>query len=325
MVAVLVAGCGAHAAKTLPAPRQASSVSAAPTVTSKSAVPAPRPARAETAAPVQTQPLLLLPGATATGLFRWIPAVAVRGQVAVAVERVAAPSEVGANVTLLRFSQSLVQLALHAGYLDPGGSGWSHGDAVGPAEVSRLVAAFNGGFKFSAGAGGYVADGRVAVPLRAGLASVVTYTDGSTNIGRWGSEVPEPGLTVSSVRQNLQPLIDQGTLAGTVDSCVRSCWGSTLGSQVAVARSGLGVDAQGQLIWAGGERLTVRALGEALLAAGAVRALELDINPEWVAGYLYQHPRPGTAAAVQQIPTQHGVPGQFLAPYGRDFFTITVR
>ncbi len=92
-----------------------------------------------------------------------------------------------------------------------------------------------------------------------------------------------------------------------------------------MARSGLGVDAGGRLIWAGGERLTVRALAEALLSAGAVRALELDINPEWVAGYLYRHPTPSTAAAVQQIPTQPGVPGQFLAPYRRDFFTLTVR
>ena len=35
--------------------------------------------------------------------------------------------------------------------------------------------------------------GNTAVPLRDGLASIVTYTDGSTDIGSWHQEVPAPG------------------------------------------------------------------------------------------------------------------------------------
>ncbi len=291
--------------------------------------PAPAPRTLATRAPTPTPSLglgpVLLSGAVASRLFGWTPAAAVQGQVAVEAERIVAPSETAVSVTLLRFSQTLLQLSLHAGYQDPGGSGWSHGDAVLPAEQGRLVAAFNGGFKLSTGAGGYLADGRTAVALRTGMASIVSYNDGRTDIGRWGSEVPASGRPVLSVRQNLQPLIDRGLLTSAVGTCAQPCWGETLGGGSAVARSGLGVDAGGRLIWAGGERLTVRALAEALLSAGAVRALELDINPEWVAGYLYRHPTPSTAAAVQQIPTQPGVPGQFLAPYRRDFFTLTVR
>ncbi|MHB8449990.1 MAG: hypothetical protein ACYDAQ_06020, partial [Mycobacteriales bacterium] len=109
-----------------------------------------------------------------------------------------------------------------------------------------------------------------------------------------------------------------------VDACIEICWGATLHGAYAVARSGLGVTADGQLVWAGGEGLTVRALAEALVSAGAVRAMELDINPEWVAGYLYTH----NAAAVSANPLvsgQPGIPGQFLAPYGRDFFTVLAR
>jgi hypothetical protein len=52
-----------------------------------------------------------------------------------------------------------------------------------------------------------------------------------------------------------------------------------------------------------------------------VRAVELDINPEWIAGYLYVHHRAGPTA-VPVVPGQLGIPGRFLAPYGRDFFTI---
>jgi len=47
------------------------------------------------------------------------------------------------------------------------------------------------------------------------------------------------------------------------------------------ARSALGITADGHLIWAGGEHLTPAGLAAALLGARVVRAVELDINPEW--------------------------------------------
>jgi hypothetical protein len=50
-----------------------------------------------------------------------------------------------------------------------------------------------------------------------------------------------------------------------------------LGS-VVTYRSGLGITNAGRLIWAGGEHLTVAALAHALLGAGLVRAVQLDVN-----------------------------------------------
>jgi hypothetical protein len=88
-----------------------------------------------------------------------------------------------------------------------------------------------------------------------------------------------------------------------------------------VARSGLGVTASGLLVWAAGEALTPAALASALIAEGAIRAVELDINPDWVAGYLYVHHPPGPTA-TPVVPGQRGVAGQFLAPYSRDFFAV---
>jgi hypothetical protein len=49
-------------------------------------------------------------------------------------------------------------------------------------------------------AGGFVSRGRVAVPLRDGLGSIVTYANGQTDIGR----------PAASVRQNLSLLIENG-------------------------------------------------------------------------------------------------------------------
>ncbi|HEY5287863.1 MAG TPA: hypothetical protein VIJ50_12225 [Solirubrobacteraceae bacterium] len=60
---------------------------------------------------------------------------------------------------------------------------------------------------------------------------------------------------------------------------------------------------------------------QVLVDAGVVRAVELDINPEWVAGYLYTH-RAGGLIAKQVVAGQSEIPGRFLRAYRRDFFTI---
>ena len=202
------------------------------------------------------------------GLFGWIPAVAVRGQTAVWISRVKAYREPGFTITLLRFDQALVTLALHAGGSQPGGTGWRYGDAIGAPERRVVVAAFNGGFQESYGAGGFEQGGRVGWRLRRGAASVVIYRDGTADIGRWRETVPAPGRAVDSVRQNLGLLIDAGRIAPTVDACIKVCWGDPLHEQPIVARSGLGITSTGELIWAAGHNLSVRALAEALAGKG---------------------------------------------------------
>ncbi len=127
-----------------------------------------------------------------------------------------------------------------------------------------------------------------------------------------------------SVRQNLHLLIDGGRPAADTECLL--CWGATLGGVEDPARSSLGITADGHLIWAAGENLTVPGLVDLLLSARVVRAVELDINPEWVAGYLYGHRGgAGPPAPVPVLSSQSGVPGQFLAHYSRDFFTIVAR
>jgi hypothetical protein len=57
-----------------------------------------------------------------------------------------------------------------------------------------------------------------------------------------------------------------------------------------------------------------------------VRAVELDITPEWVAGDLYGHRGgAGPLATVPVVPGQQGIPGQYLQPWSRDFFTVAAR
>jgi hypothetical protein len=225
------------------------------------------------------------------------------------------------GVTLMRLDQRLAHLTLHAGSSDGGVGGWTYGDQITPREIHLLLAAVNGGFKLTYGNVGFSSGGHVAVALRAGLASIVTYTDGTTDIGAWHAGVPAVGKPVFSVLQNQRLLVDRGVAAGTVSNCILTCWGATVGSRLATARSGLGITANGQLVWAAGEELLPSALAAALIAAGAVRAIELDINPDWVAGYLYVH-HPGGPSPVPLVPGQIGIAGKLLEPYSRDFLAI---
>jgi hypothetical protein len=267
----------------------------------------------------QTRPSYprLLPAATASSPTNFVPAVSWDGHTAVWAAR-------RPGLALLSFNQRLVELRLHSGTVDAGATGWRYGPAIAGVERRRLVAAFNGGFRLSTGAGGFYSFGHTGYPLSAGLGSIVTYSNGVTDIGTWRQGVPTPGEHVVSVRQNLHLLISGGHPAADVGCLL--CWGATLGGVVAPARSGLGITADGRLIWAGGENLTTSSLADALLGAHVVRAVELDINPEWVAAYLYGHRRgAGPLAPVPIVPGQPGVPGQFLAPYSRDFFTIVAR
>lgn len=264
----------------------------------------------------------LLRAATITSPTPFVPASLWQGRPAAWVAH--SPS----GVSLVSFDQRLVKLTLHSGTVDAGTLGWRYGPVIAGLERERLVGAFNGGFKLDTGAGGFMSYGRVAVPLRDGLGSIVTYSDGSTDIGAWNgpgsAHVPGPGRKVVSVRQNLTLLVDQGAPAANADCA--GCWGATLGGVAAPARSALGITADGHLIWAGGEHLTPSALADALLGARVQRAVELDINPEWVAAYLYGHGHGNSPlTAVQVMPDQPGIPGQLLAPYTRDFFTIAAR
>lgn len=310
VLASAAAGCGGGATP----PRPTIVVRPGTTATATTAAPAVTPKARPKPPPQYPQ---LLGAATASGTTGFVPAVRWRGQTAAWIARTG-------SVSLLSFDQGLVQLRLHAGTGDPGGSGWRFGPSVIGAERRQLVAAFNGAFKFSTGAGGFESYGRVGASLQPGLGSIVTYVDGYTDIGAWHREVPAPGRAVASVRQNLQPLIDNGQPASNVDC--RECWGATLGGVDDPARAALGITDHGRLIWAAGEHLTTSQLASTLIGAHVVRAVELDINPEWVAGYLYGHRGgQGPLAPVPVLADQRGIPGQFLAPWSRDFFSIDAR
>jgi hypothetical protein len=78
-------------------------------------------------------------------------------------------------------------------------------------------------------------------------------------------------------------------------------WGYTVGNAVLVWRSGVGVTANGAIVYAGGAGMTAFTLARLLARAGAVRAMELDINSDWVDFFSYSPGSPGAPAGQLTI------------------------
>ena len=215
---------------------------------STSAAPSSSLPPATSSAPTTTVPPTTT---TTTEQPGWTPVSTINGAIAVDERSVVTPG--GADVQLIRFRAGRARFDLHVGSMDPPTGGAvlpaDAGSALSSAELGSLLGAFNGGFQISTGAGGFEVDGHVLVPLVAGRASFVIDASGAAHVGVWGSGLPAPGEQVVSVRQNLVPLVLGSAPAPDVGSV--AAWGATLGGVPNVARSAVGEDAAGNIVYAG--------------------------------------------------------------------------
>ena len=209
------------------------------------------------------------------------------------------------------------RLGLYPGRYEPPGASPRGPMEVPPGERRRLVATFNSGFTYGDGHGGFVVDGRTAEPLRSGDGTVVAYRDGHVNIVSWNGG-GQPGPSVVLARQNLPLIVVRGRPSPLLDS--RRNWGNTLGDAVRVWRSGLGIDRRGNLIYLAADLQTVKTLAAALARAGAVRAIELDINPEWPTFVAYSGW--GARGPLKVVPNGQQPATRYLVPDDRDFFAV---
>jgi len=221
----------------------------------------------------------------------------------------------------------LLRATLYSGSLIPGGGPYPDTAPVKARAARTLVAAFNAGFLMNNANGGYYTDGKTEIPLRPGAASFVVYRNGSSNIVAWGREAAVPS-TIVSVRQNLDLLVNHARPVPGLYANDTSKWGYTLGNAVYVWRSGLGVTANGALVYVGGPGLNITDLANLLVRAGAVRAMELDINTDWVNLSTYKPTTPqGFAAAAngtELLANMTGTPARYFETWwARDFITMS--
>jgi len=232
----------------------------------------------------------------------------------------------------------LLSARLYSGSESPGGGPYRYTAPIEPAEATSLVAAFNGGFIMNVAEGGYYTEGRVIDPLRPGAASIVIYSDGHVDVGAWGSDVAMTPQ-VSSVRQNLVPLVAGGQPTPAASSADWEIWGNTCGATSCAHtvpgveyqwRSAVGVTAKGALVYCTGPELSPLQLADLLTRAGVVRGMELDINPSWDVLVTYD-PGPGGGPAAPSngqklLTTTIQGPSTFFEPgWARDFVTVSAR
>ena len=220
----------------------------------------------------------------------------------------------------------LLRFELHPGAQDPGPGRYGGAQPViGPGARRGLAATFNGGFKIASAAGGFYLNGTTKGALRPGAATMVYYRDGRLAIGLWGHGL-RMTPAVAGVRQNLRPIVWDGAIPRSVNQNVLSSWGATLGGGYYVWRSGVGVTARGRIIFVYGPALDVRTLAGLLKRAGAVTAMQLDINPEWT-DFTYYRPagHPADPRPVPLLPGQYQPAARYYSVADRDFTAVYAR
>jgi hypothetical protein len=192
----------------------------------------------------------------------------------------------------------------------------------GPMEVPygqrwRLLATFNSGFIHTDGNQGSSINGMEYEPLQRGLATMIAYRDGRVDIKSWTGG-PVAGRRIAFARQSLPLIVDHGRLNPNLNDSTQ--WGFTLGNAVRVWRTGAGIDRHGNIIYAAADYQTVTTLARILQRAGAVRAMQLDINPEWPTLITYRHHRGLIPTKV--VPNDQQKATRYLVPDDRDFFAV---
>lgn len=220
------------------------------------------------------------------------------------------------------FDHTRTQLAYYPGRYEP-----PHAAVRGPMMVpydqrSRLLATFNAGFTYADGSNGSTDNGAVNEPLKDGNATLVAYRDGRVDIVDWHGG-PNAGPNVAWSRQSLAPIVWNGQLNPALNTNPNSArWGYTLGGVTRVWRTGVGIDARGNLIYVAAPGQTVISLAQILVHVGAVRAMEFDINPEWHTFITYSHRNGLDPTQVGYNPMQSD--NRYLVPDDRDFIAVYV-
>ncbi len=299
---------------------------------------ATRPPLATTRPLATPRPLAAFVTPATPGEGRWVAAGRRVGGIAAVYETTLVPPGGSLAAGIAWMDTRLLSARLYSGSKSPGGGPYRWTAPIQPSQASSLVAAFNGGFQMGPGVGGYLTEGRVIDPLRAGYASLVIYADGNVAVGSWGHDV-RMAPDVVAVRQNLVPLVALGRPTPAAASPDWRLWGATCGALSCASsvpgieaqwRSGVGVTRSGALVYAAGPSLDPLQLADLLVRAGAIRAMELDINPDWPDFSAYTPAAPAGLAAPSNgsrllAPMVQGPWTFFESWWARDFVTMSVR
>jgi membrane-associated phospholipid phosphatase len=213
------------------------------------------------------------------------------------------------------------RISLIPGTRQPGGGVGPAGGHVPTGALGALLAAFNSGYKMKDTPGGALVEGRLTHHLVDGLATLAVRPDGTATIGAWGTDL-DPRADYVAVRQNLHLMVVDGAPVSGVATNAGARWG-IVKNALPTWRSGLGITSGGDLVYVAGNQLTLGALAEALIDAGAVRAMELDIHRGMVTFNLFTHEH--GVVGHKLLPDMTRSADRYLTTDWRDFVMVTSR
>jgi hypothetical protein len=117
-------------------------------------------------------------------------------------------------------------------------------------------------------------------------------------------------------------LIENGNITVTNPDS-QKIWGRVVGgTDTFTWRSGIGITQNGQLMFAAGNNLSPETLAQALSLAGAVNAIQLDINPHWVRFNIFNSTGSGQYDSAPLNKDMQDGSKEYLNGYQKDFFYI---
>lgn len=210
-----------------------------------------------------------------------------------------------------------------AGTVEPGGN-LAGKAAVPHADVPVLVATFNSGWRLKDIHGGFFLHARSVPALISGQATAAIDAAGRLRVGQWGRD-PQLADQLVAARQNLASVVDYSQLAAGLDANVAGRWGSPKNQFPYTSSSGLGVDARGKVLYIVGNNLTLHTLASALLDAGAVTGMELDVRNGMQSFSTWEPGTHATLTPIRLMPTMTPPADRYLKPDRCDFFYLTTR
>lgn len=191
------------------------------------------------------------------------------------------------TATYMVIDQTSTRAAMFNGPEIPGGSDWKRGRRIPKSVLPDTLAAFNGGFRKEHSMGGYYTENREVWPLKKGMATLAIDKTGHVLVGEWGRDFKNRSEYVS-IRQNLPLLVDGGKPMHNRTPY----WGAEKNGNMFILRSAVCERSDGRLLFAVVGKVDAKTLALALVNAGCVRAMELDVNSAWPKGYVFKNGEP---------------------------------
>ncbi len=227
-----------------------------------------------------------------------------------------------ALVSLVKIDMKKIAIGDQAGTYYPGGIYKRYGPGIVPLDIqkkNKLLAVFNGGFQARDGQYGMIVGKITYVPLRPRIPLLIITNQGSAKFVDYnGGKLDK---NVASIRQNGPFLVRDGVITSFNEEG-SDTWGRTVTNSMYTWRSGLGVTKDGNLVYGVGNSLIPQTLAMALRAAGAVDAIQLDINPFWVRFITYQSRGDGKYSYMPLLNTMPDAGEAYLKGYNKDFFYL---